>query len=76
MTNEKKTINREELPALEALQESFDSARVKLREAQSAFVEVNAFLRQVLKEERQRQKEADSVRSTLLKLQSIAVKAS
>ena len=76
VTNEKKTINREKLPALEALQESFDSARVKLRETQSAFVEVNAFLRQVLKEERQRQKEADSVRSTLLKLQSIAVKAS
>ena len=59
--------------ALEALQASFDSAKAKLRDAQFALVEVGASLRDALKEERQRRSEAESVRSTLRKLQSIRV---
>ena len=59
--------------ALEALQASFESAKTKLRDAQSALVEVGASLRDALKEERQRRTEAESVRSTLRKLQSIRV---
>ncbi len=59
--------------ALETLQASFESAKAKLRDAQFALVEVGASLRDALKEERQRRSEAESVRSTLRKLQSIRV---
>ena len=59
--------------ALETLQASFESAKAKLRDAQFSLVEVGASLREALKEERQRRTEAESVRSTLRKLQSIRV---
>jgi hypothetical protein len=59
--------------ALDALQASFEAAKTKLREAQSALVEVGASLRDAIREERQRRTEAESVRSTLRKLQSIRV---
>ena len=59
--------------ALETLQASLESAKTKLRDAQSALLEVGASLRDALKEERQRRTEAESVRSTLRKLQSIRV---
>ena len=59
--------------ALEALQASFEAAKAKLREAQSALVEVGASLRDAIREDRQRRTEAESVRSTLRKLQSIRV---
>ena len=71
--------NNQETPAstspsaLETLQASFESAKAKLRDAQFSLVEVGASLREALKEERQRRAEAESVRSTLRKLQSIRV---
>ena len=67
--------NNQETPAsaLETLQASFESAKAKLRDAQFSLVEVGASLREALKEERQRRTEAESVRSTLRKLQSIRV---
>ena len=71
----KNSQNNQENPAsaLETLQASFDSAKAKLRDAQFSLVEVGASLREALKEERQRRAEAESVRSTLRKLQSIRV---
>ena len=59
--------------ALDALQASFEAAKTKLREAQFSLVEVGASLRDAIREERQRRTEAESVRSTLRKLQSIRV---
>lgn len=55
------------------MEASFEAAKTKLREAQSALVEVGASLRDAIREERQRRTEAESVRSTLRKLQSIRV---
>jgi DNA polymerase III sliding clamp (beta) subunit (PCNA family) len=76
MTKETKPVAQQNAPeptALEKLQAAYDTAKNKVREAQSALAEVAAAIRDAVKEDRQRRAEIDGVRSGLAKLQSIKV---
>ncbi len=59
--------------ALEKLQAAYDTAKNKVREAQSALADVATAIRDAVKEDRQRRVEIDGVRAGLAKLQSIKV---
>ena len=59
--------------ALEKLQAAYDTAKNKVREAQSALADVATAIRDAVKEDRQRRVEIDGVRAGLAKLQSIRV---
>jgi DNA polymerase III sliding clamp (beta) subunit (PCNA family) len=63
----------QELTALEKLQAAYDTAKNKVREAQSALSDVAVAIRDAVKEDRQRRVEIDNVRAGLQKLQSIKV---
>ena len=71
MTNENTVA--QEPTALEKLQAAYDTAKNKVREAQSALADVASAIRDAVKEDRQRRSEVETVRAGLLKLQSIKV---
>jgi DNA polymerase III sliding clamp (beta) subunit (PCNA family) len=63
----------EELSALDRLQAAFETAKQKIREANSALVDLAGLIKDVAREDKQRRTEVESVRSGLAKLQSIKV---
>jgi hypothetical protein len=63
----------EELSALDRLQATYETARMKVREAQSTLADLAGLIKEVAKEDRQRKAEVESVRSGLAKLQAIKV---
>ncbi len=75
MTNATQTTKHPvpEPTALEKLQAAYDTAKNKVREAQSALADVASAIRDAVKEDRMRKAEIDGVRSGLAKLQSIKV---
>jgi len=66
-------ISTAEPTAFERLLVSFEVAKTKVKEAQSALADVTADIRSAAKEEKARRKEVESVRAGLQKLQSIQV---
>ena len=76
MTKETKPAvqqNAAEPTALEKLQAAYDTAKNKIREAQSALADMAGAMRDAVKEERKRSDEVAAVRAGLQKLQSIRV---
>ena len=65
--------NAQEPTALEKLQASYETAKNKVREAQSALADVAIAIRDAVREDRQRRAEVETVRAGLAKLQSIKV---
>jgi pyruvate/2-oxoglutarate dehydrogenase complex dihydrolipoamide acyltransferase (E2) component len=65
--------NVQEPTALEKLQAAYETARNKVREAQSALADVAIAIRDAAREDRQRRSEVESVRAGLQKLQAIRV---
>ena len=63
----------EEISALDRLQATYETARMKVREAQSTLADLAGLIKEVAKEDRQRKAEVESVRSGLAKLQAIKV---
>jgi DNA polymerase III sliding clamp (beta) subunit (PCNA family) len=74
MTNAQ--TNKQAVPeptALEKLQAAYETAKNKVREAQSALADMAAAMRDAVKEDRRCRTEVESVRAGLAKLQSIKV---
>jgi DNA polymerase III sliding clamp (beta) subunit (PCNA family) len=71
--NDNPSTDNIEPTAFERLLASFEIAKTKVKEAQSALGDVAADIRSVAREEKARRKEVESVRAGLQKLQSIQV---
>lgn len=63
----------EDMSALDRLQATYETARMKVREAQATLADLAGLIKEVAKEDRQRKAEVESVRSGLAKLQAIKV---
>ena len=63
----------EELGSLDKLQAAYEVAKQKIRDANSALVDLAALIKDVAREDKQRRTEVESVRSGLAKLQAIKV---
>ena len=73
MKQEQSAAPQPEQTALERLQAAYDTAKARVRDAQSALADVAAAIRDAVKEDRQRRVEVETVRAGLAKLQSIKV---
>jgi hypothetical protein len=63
----------EEMSALDRLQVAYETARQRIRDANSTLADLAGLIKEVAKEDRQRKAEVESVRSGLAKLQAIKV---
>jgi DNA polymerase III sliding clamp (beta) subunit (PCNA family) len=74
LTNKENEMpEKNELSALDRLQATYETARMKVREAQATLADLAGLIKEVAKEDRQRKAEVESVRSGLAKLQAIKV---
>lgn len=59
--------------AIEKLQEAFEGAKAKLREANVALVELSGLIKEAAREDKQQRQEVENVRTVLGKVQSLKV---
>lgn len=65
--------NKQEVSAMDRLLAAYDVAKMKIREANDALATIAVTVREVLREDKQRRAEIDSVRAGLARLQAIKV---
>ena len=70
---EKDMPDKNELSALDKLQAAYETAKQRIREANTSLSGLAGLIREVAKEDKQRKAEVESVRSGLAKLQAIKV---
>ncbi len=72
-TKENDMPEKEELSSLDRLQAAYEVAKQRIRDANSALVDVATLIKDVVREDKQRRTEVDVVRAGLAKLQAIKV---
>lgn len=65
--------NNTEVSAMDRLLAAYDVAKMKIREANDALATIAVSVKEVLREDKQRRAEIDSVRAGLARLQAIKV---